>query len=75
MTNPDAAADLVSQYRQVAEAAPDDIKADWNRMADGLEAFANMDMEDEESMAALAEFEDLAEVGPRLQESVTSECS
>jgi hypothetical protein len=77
--DPDALADITSQIQRVADSAPDDIKADWEALADGFSTladidFENLDLEDPDAMDALQGLEDLDGASDRVGEHIESEC-
>ncbi|HEY9410416.1 MAG TPA: hypothetical protein VIP77_12610 [Jiangellaceae bacterium] len=66
--------EFVDVYREIAAAAPADAAADWNYMADAMEAMADIDYSDPDAAAQLAEFDDLGQVAERLGQQVQEEC-
>lgn len=75
MTDPDAAAEFVDVYRQIADAAPEDIAADWTALADAMETMSTIDLADPDAASQLEEFDDLGEVSQRIGQHVTETCS
>ncbi|NDL58429.1 hypothetical protein [Phytoactinopolyspora mesophila] len=77
--DPNALDDIASQMQRVADAAPDDIKADWEALADGFGDiadvdFENLDLEDPAAMDALQGLEELGGASDRVGDHIESEC-
>ncbi|NEE01611.1 hypothetical protein [Phytoactinopolyspora halotolerans] len=74
MTDPEAASGLVDAYRQIADAAPSDIAADWSAMADALETISDIDMSDPDAAAELEGLDDMMGAAQRISDHIMSEC-
>ena len=68
-TDPEGMEQLTSTFRDIADAAPDDIAGDWETVADGFEAFASEEPPTDESLAA-----DMDTALQNIEQHVQDEC-
>lgn len=76
VTDPEVAADLSAQIREIAEVAPSDVTQDWSTLADALETLSTIDMTDPESTEDLQQLSaDLQGASQRLATETTEACN
>jgi hypothetical protein len=72
-TDGEAVGNAGDTFKAIADIAPDDIKADWQAMADAFDLIAEIDYTDPDSIAALEQL-DVEVSADRITDHLMSEC-
>lgn len=51
MSDPEAMSDMVDSFQGIADAAPDDVKGDWDALVEAMSVMSEIDMTDPEAMS------------------------
>jgi hypothetical protein len=68
-SDPEGMEQLTSTFREIADAAPDDIQGDWETVADGFEAFSAEEPPTDDSA-----FADMETALSNIEQHVQDEC-
>ncbi|TDC46211.1 hypothetical protein E1212_27400 [Jiangella ureilytica] len=68
-TDPDAMEEITATFREITDAAPDDVKGDWETVTASFEAFSSGEMPSDPEASA-----DMDTAFSNIEEHVQSEC-
>jgi hypothetical protein len=65
---------IVDTFRTIANVAPPEVAADWNRFIEVMELIDDIDVRDPEVMDKINSVDDIVDVGNRIQQHAMIEC-